>query len=215
MTQKIKKKNAKPSSRAWIHRQLHDPYVLKAKQQGYRARSAFKLLDIDKKYHLLTSGMAVVDLGAAPGGWSQVLAKRLHHKNQSGKIIAIDILPIDALSGVEILQGDFTQPESQKKILQLLKGRALNGVLSDMAMNTTGHQSTDHLRSMFLAEQATEFAITHLAKGGFFITKVFQGGAQKELLQKIKKIFLSVKHIKPDSSRKESPEIYLLAQGKL
>ncbi len=211
----IKNKKLKPSSRAWVQRQLHDPYVKMARQAGYRARSAFKLLEIDKQCKLLKSGQAVVDLGSAPGGWLQVLAQRINNQpHRPATIIAIDLLPTDPVAGTEILLGDFTKPEHQEKIVELLAGKKLDGVLSDMASNTTGHQSTDHLRTLFLVEQAAEFAIAHLATGGFFVAKVFQGGASGEILQKIKKSFRVVKHVKPASSRKESPEVYLVAQGK-
>ncbi|MDI9313626.1 MAG: RlmE family RNA methyltransferase [Hydrotalea sp.] len=210
---KVENRKLKSSSRAWVERQLHDPYVKQAKDMGYRARSAFKLLEIDKKCRLLNAGQAVVDLGAAPGGWSQVLRQKINNdKKNPAKIIAIDLLAMDPIPDVEFILGDFTRDESQSEIIALLGGKKLDGVLSDMAMNTTGHQSTDHLRTLFLAEQACDFAIAHLAPGGFFVTKVFQGGASGGLLQRIKKSFTTVKHIKPDSSRKESPEVYLVAQ---
>lgn len=208
MDKKIKTaKGRKPSSTRWIERQLNDPYVVKAKQQGYRSRAAFKLLEMDEKYKILKSGMAVVDLGAAPGGWCQVaLAKKCH------PIVAIDLLEMGEIAGVSFLQMDFMEEDAPAKLKASLGGLA-DVVLSDMAHNTTGHRDTDHLKIMALVEAAYEFATEILKPGGSFVAKVFQGGAESSLLARIKRDFAVTRHVKPPASRQDSSEKYLVATG--
>lgn len=201
-------KGRKLSSTLWLKRQINDPYVLEAQRRGYRSRSAFKLMQLDNKLKLLKPGMRVVDLGAAPGGWSQVLAKKV----AGGQIVATDIKEIESIPGVDFLQMDFTAPDAPDKIKALLKGPA-DLVLSDMAASATGHKQTDHLRIMALAEMAYDFARDILAPGGGFICKVLQGGTEKDLLEALKKNFKTVKHIKPKASRSDSSEIYVVALG--
>lgn len=196
------------SSRQWLQRQLNDPYVAAAKDEGYRSRAAFKLLQLDEKFHFLTNNMRVVDLGAAPGGWSQVVAE----KRGKGKLIALDLLPIKPIEGVSCLQMDFLADDAPDTIKTLLDGPA-DLVLSDMAPSTTGHARTDHIRIMALAEAAALFASEVLAPGGAFVCKFFQGGAEKELLDMLKQDFATVRHAKPAASRAESSETYLVAQG--
>lgn len=196
------------SSRQWLQRQLNDPYVAAAKDEGYRSRAAFKLLQLDEKFHFLKNDMRVVDLGAAPGGWSQVVAQR--HKQS--KIIALDLLPMKPIAGVECLQMDFLADDAPGKIRELLDGPA-DLVLSDMAPSTTGHARTDHIRIMALAEAAALFAHEVLASGGTFVCKFFQGGAEKEVLERLKRDFATVRHAKPAASRAESSETYLVALG--
>ncbi len=198
------------SSRRWLERQLNDPYVHQAKADGYRARSAYKLLEMDDKLKFLKPGAIVVDLGAAPGSWSQIAVQRLKGK---GRVIATDILPMDELPGAEFLQGDFTQNDVLEKLLEMVGGKKVNVVLSDMAANTTGQKSVDHINTIYLVELAWDFAQQVLAKNGVFISKVFQGGTEKNLLTELKKNFTSVKHVKPSASRKESPELYVVCTG--
>lgn len=200
-------KGRKTSSTRWLKRQLNDPYVEEAKKQGYRSRAAFKLKELDDKLSLLKSGMSVVDLGAAPGGWSQVAAQK-----GCTKIVAIDLLEIDEIPGVDFIQMDFMDNEAPDTLKEMLGGQA-DIVLSDIAPNTTGHKQTDHLRIMAVVEAAHLFAVEVLKPGGTFIAKVFQGGAQNDLVAQIKKDFASVKHVKPAASRKESSETYLVATG--
>ncbi len=197
------------SSRQWLQRQLNDPYVAAAKDEGYRSRAAFKLLQLDEQFRLLRPGMRVVDLGAAPGGWTQVVAAESGAK---GKLIAIDILPMGAIEGAEILHMDFLADDAPDKLKALLQGPA-DLVLSDMAPSTTGHSGTDHIRVMALAEAAAQFALEVLAPGGAFVCKFFQGGAEKQLLDQLRKNFAKVKHAKPAASRSGSSETYLVAQG--
>lgn len=198
------------SSRQWLQRHLNDPFVAAAQEQGYRSRAAFKLLQLDEKFGLLGSGLRVLDLGAAPGGWTQVAAKAIGKK--SGKLVAIDLLPMDPVEGVDILQMDFTSDDAPGKLKELLGGQA-DLVLSDMAPNTTGHAGTDHIRIMVLAEMAAHFAIDVLAPGGAFVCKFFQGGAEREILDLMKRHFSKIRHAKPLASRAESAETYLVAQG--
>jgi 23S rRNA (uridine2552-2'-O)-methyltransferase len=207
-TQRVKTgKGRKTSSTRWIARHLNDPYVQEAQKQGLRSRAAFKLMEMDKKLKIIKSGMRVVDLGAAPGGWSQVLSQRsLAH------IASIDILHMDPLPGVNFIQMDFTDNEAPAALKAIMGGMA-DLVLSDLSPNTTGHKQTDHLRMMGLVEMAWDFAAEVLKPNGAFIAKVFQGGTQDELLAKIKPRFATIKHIKPPSSRQESSEVYLVAQG--
>lgn len=200
--------NAKSgSSKKWLERQLSDPYVQKAKDAGYRARAAFKLLEIHEKTGLLKKGQRVADLGCAPGGWLQVLQQR-----GASEIVGIDLLPVEPLMGVHIVQGDVNAPEDVSQMLAGLSGKP-NLVLSDMAANTTGHRQTDHLRTVALVEMAVDFAVSHLEPGGAFCSKVFQGGATSNVLAALKHHFKTVKHIKPPSSRAGSPEIFVVATG--
>jgi 23S rRNA (uridine2552-2'-O)-methyltransferase len=203
----------KVSSTLWLQRQLHDPYVMAAKRDGYRSRAAYKLKELDEKYGLLKSGMRVVDLGAAPGGWSQVVAQSIFKKgNKTGQLVALDILPMDALDNVAIIHTDFTTPEAPDKIKALLQGEA-DLVLSDMAASTTGHNATDHLRIIALAEMAYAFAQEVLAPNGAFVCKLFHGGAEKTFLDQLKHDFKTVRHAKPPASRKGSAESYIVALG--
>ncbi len=201
------------SSKLWLERQLNDPYVAAAKREGYRSRAAYKLEEIAEKYGILKPGGVVVDLGAAPGGWSQVAAKLVKSEEGRGAVVALDILAFDAIPGVIVLQQDFSEPEADSRLLEALAGRKAGAVLSDMAAPTTGHRQTDHIRIMGLAEEALAFAIKVLAPGGAFLAKVFQGGSEKSLLDILKRDFATVRHIKPKASRAESPELYVLATG--
>ena len=200
------------SSRLWLERQHTDPYVVRARREGLRARAAFKLMQIDDKQHVLRLGARVVDLGAAPGSWSQVAAQRVGATQGRGRVIAVDVLDVAAIPGVEFLRLDFLDPDAPQTIKSLLAGPA-DVVLSDMAANTTGHSKTDHLKIMALAEAAAEFAREVLAPGGAFLCKVLQGGTEARLLSVLKRDFGSVRHIKPPASRAESAELYLLATG--
>jgi 23S rRNA (uridine2552-2'-O)-methyltransferase len=200
------------SSRLWLERQHTDPYVVRARREGLRARAAFKLMQIDDKQHVLRPGGRVVDLGAAPGSWSQVAAQRVGAMQGRGRVIAVDVLDVAAIPGVELLRLDLLDPDAPQTIKSLLAGPA-DVVLSDMAANTTGHSKTDHLKIMALAEAAAEFAREVLAPGGAFLCKVLQGGTEARLLSVLKRDFASVRHIKPPASRAESAELYLLATG--
>jgi 23S rRNA (uridine2552-2'-O)-methyltransferase len=202
----------KLSSKLWLERQLNDPYVAKAKAQGYRSRAAFKLLEIDDKYRLLKPGMTVVDLGAAPGGWSQIAAKRVGAADGKGKVVAIDLLEMPEIPGVTFAQLDFLAEDAPEKLIAMMGERA-DVVMSDMAANTTGHRKTDQLRMIGLVETAVAFAADVLNPGGTFVAKVFQSGADAELLAQLKRDFSSVKHVKPASSRQDSSERYVLATG--
>ena len=202
-------KSRKLSSRAWLERQLSDPYVARAKRDGLRSRAAYKLTEIDDKYKVFKSGSRVVDLGAAPGGWSEIAIKRVGAK---GRIIALDILDMKPIPGVEFLHLDFLDNAAPNRLKELLGGPA-DVVLSDMAANTTGHRQTDHLRIMALAEAAVQFAREVLAPNGVFLCKVLQGGTETNLLAELKRDFESVKHVKPPASRTDSAELYLLARG--
>lgn len=210
LKQRVKTANKRSlSSQKWLERQLNDPYVARAKREGYRSRAAFKLLEIDEKYHILKPGQRVVDLGAAPGGWSQIAAKKVGPK---GKVVGIDLLPIDPMAGVEFIQLDFLDESAPGKLIEMLGGPA-DVVMSDMAANTTGHKKTDHLRIIGLAEAAIYFAREILAPGGVFIAKVFQGGTENQLLTDLKRDFSVVRHVKPAASRADSAELYVLATG--
>ena len=200
------------SSKLWLERQLNDPYVARAKREGFRSRAVYKLTEIDDRQHFLKPGGRVVDLGAAPGGWSQIAAKRVGATEGRGRVVAIDILDMDAVAGVEFLKLDFLDPAAPGILKEKLGGKA-DVVLSDMAANATGHRKTDHLRIMALVEAAGEFAAETLAPGGAFIAKVLQGGTEGELLASLKRNFASVKHIKPAASRSDSSELYVLATG--
>jgi 23S rRNA (uridine2552-2'-O)-methyltransferase len=198
------------SSQRWLARQLNDPYVARAKREGYRSRAAFKLAEIDAKHHLLKLGARVIDLGAAPGGWSQVAARRVGATEGRGRVVALDVLPMDAIPSVEFLRLDFLAPEAPDQLKFLLGGPA-DVVLSDMAANATGHRKTDHLKIMALAEAASDFAREVLAPGGAFLCKVLHGGTEAQLLAALKRDFASVRHVKPAASRADSAELYLLA----
>lgn len=197
------------ASQRWLTRQLNDPYVRAAKERGFRSRAAFKLLEMDERLHLLKPGMRVVDLGAAPGGWTQVVVNAVGPR---GQVVAIDILPMDPVPGATVLQGDFQEQEAEDRTMAAMGGKA-DVVLSDMAPNTTGHQATDHLRIMGLAEIALDFARRVLAPGGAFVAKVLQGGTEKEMLATLKRDFAAVRHLKPPASRKDSAELYVVATG--
>lgn len=195
------------ASQLWLVRQLNDPYVQAAKAQGFRSRAAFKLIELDDRFKLIRKGARVVDLGAAPGGWSQVAVQR-----GAAKVVGVDLLPTEPLAGAHIIQGDFTDADMPDRLDTLLNGPA-DLVVSDMAPNTTGHNATDHLRIMGLAEMALDFAIQVLAEGGGFVTKVFQGGSERDMLARLKTHFTTVRHAKPPASRKESSELYVVATG--
>jgi len=199
-------KKRKISSTRWLERQLNDPYVDKAKTDGYRSRAAYKILEIDKKINLFKKGMKILDLGTAPGGWSQVAAAR------GCTVVAIDLLAIDEIPGVDFVQMDFMDNAAPDKLKDMLGGLA-DVVLSDLAPNTTGHKQTDHIRIMAVVEAAYYFSKEILKPGGIFVAKVLQGGTQNTLLAEMKKDFKTIKHIKPPASRKESSEQYLVAQG--
>jgi 23S rRNA (uridine2552-2'-O)-methyltransferase len=202
----------KLSSKLWLERQLNDPYVAKARREGYRSRAAYKLIEIDDKYRLLKPGMSVVDLGAAPGGWSQIAARRVGAADGKGKVVAIDLLEMPEIAGVSFAQLDFLEPDAPEKLTAIMGGRA-DVVLSDMAANTTGHRKTDQLRILGLVEGAAAFASEVLKPGGTFLAKVFQSGADAELLAQLKRDFACVRHVKPASSRQDSSERYVLAMG--
>jgi len=203
----------RPSSTRWLQRQLNDPYVAEARRLGYRSRAAFKLLQLDERFHLLAPGRRVVDLGAAPGGWTQVaVAKVMATGKPTGRVVAIDLSPMDAVPGATVLQLDGRAVEAPAAIMAALGGPA-DVVLSDMAPPATGHAQTDHLRIIALAEAAHDCATRLLAPGGSFVCKVLQGGAQGDLLASLKRDFASVRHVKPAASRSDSSEVYLVATG--
>jgi 23S rRNA (uridine2552-2'-O)-methyltransferase len=206
---RVKDKRKTQSSRKWLERQLNDPYVARAKREGYRSRAAFKLIEIDDKHRLFRPGARVADLGAAPGGWSQVAAKRV---GANGHVVGIDILEMDELPGVEFAKIDFLDPEAPDRLKAMLGGPA-DVVLSDMAANATGHRQTDHLKIMALVEAAAQFAGEVLKPGGSFLSKVIQGGTEGALLAALKRDFATVKHVKPAASRSDSAELYVLATG--
>jgi len=210
LKQRVKTANKRSlSSQKWLERQLNDPYVARAKREGYRSRAAYKLLEIDEKYKILKPGQKIVDLGAAPGGWSQIAAKVVGPK---GKVVGIDLLPIDPMPGVEFIELDFLDESAPGRLIEMLGGPA-DVVMSDMAANTTGHKKTDHLRIIGLAEAAIYFAREILAPGGAFIAKVFQGGTENQLLADLKRDFAVVRHVKPAASRTDSAELYVMATG--
>ncbi len=210
LTVRVKRgKGRSTSSRRWLERQLKDPYVQAAKRDGYRGRAAYKLIELDQKLNLLKPGLRLLDLGAAPGAWLQVAAKSLGPK---GRLVGVDLLPIDPLPGVETIVGDATEPEVQRQAIAALGGPA-DLVLSDMAAAATGHGPTDHLKTMALAEAALDVAEEVLAPGGAFVAKVLQGGGERDFLERLKQGFASVRHVKPPASRKDSRELYVVAQG--
>jgi 23S rRNA (uridine2552-2'-O)-methyltransferase len=205
------------SSTQWLQRQLNDPYVARAKAEGLRSRAAFKLTEIDDRYRLLKSGHVIVDLGAAPGGWCQVAAERIGLKQGRGRVVGIDLLEIEPIPGVDLLLMDFTEDDAPAALLSTLGldegARGVDGVLSDMAANTVGHKRTDHLKIIALAEMALAFARDVLKPGGYFLTKLFQGGETHELVTDLKRDFAVVRHVKPAASRADSSEVYVLATG--
>jgi 23S rRNA (uridine2552-2'-O)-methyltransferase len=208
MDQRVKTaRGRKISSTLWLKRQLNDPYVKLAKIKGYRSRAAFKLSELNEKFDLLQPGITVVDLGAAPGGWSQIAIEE-----KVGQLIGIDILPMEAMAGAEFIELDFMDDKAPDVLKKMLGGRA-DLVMSDLAANTTGHRKTDHMRTVALVEAAADFALQVLKPGGNFVSKVFQGGAEGNLLNLLKSRFDTVRHAKPKSSRAGSPEMYLVAKG--
>lgn len=210
--QKVKKGKLKASSRRWLERHINDPYVQRAKLEGYRARAAFKLLEIDEKHQILKGARRVIDLGAAPGSWSEIAAKVTGSTEEDVRVAAIDFLEVAPIAGVKILQLDFLDDDAPRLLMEAVGGTP-NLVMSDMAAPTTGHQKTDHLRTMHLCEVAAYFAVEVLAEGGHFLAKTFQGGTERDLLNMLKQNFRQVLHIKPASSRSESVEMFLLAKG--
>jgi 23S rRNA (uridine2552-2'-O)-methyltransferase len=202
----------KLSSKLWLERQLNDPYVAQAKRDGLRSRAAYKLIEIDDKYHFLKPGITVVDLGAAPGGWSQIAAKRVGAASGKGKVVAIDLLEMPEIVGVTFAQLDFLADDAPARLIEMMDGHA-DVVMSDMAANTTGHRKTDQLRMVGLVEAAAAFAAEVLKPGGTFLAKTFQSGADAELMTQLKRDFTSVRHVKPASSRQDSSERYVLAMG--
>lgn len=200
----------KKSSTQWLQRQLNDPYVLKAKEEGYRSRATYKLVELDEKFSLLKPGMTVVDLGAAPGGWTQVALQKV---GKNGRVIALDINPFDEIPGAIMLEQDFMAEEAPDVIIEALEGRKADLVMSDMAAPSCGHAPTDHLRIMALCEAALDFALDVTAPGGHFVAKVLKGGSEKSLLDLMKKHYTTVKHAKPPASRSDSAEAYVVAMG--
>jgi len=207
------KKSRKPSSARWLERQLNDPYVARARREGYRSRSAYKLSEIDDRFGLLRAGKRVVDLGAAPGGWSQVASARVKSAASKPSVVALDLLPMDPIAGVSILEVDFLDDGATSVIASALDGARPDIIMSDMAAPTTGHRRTDALRTENLYEAAAAFAVETLAPGGHFLAKVFRGGAEATMLADLKRHFDAVVHVKPKASRQESVELYLLARN--
>lgn len=195
------------SSAKWLERQLNDPFVQKAKAEGWRSRAAFKLIELDERFHFLKRGAKVIDLGCAPGGWVQVAIQR-----GASQVVGVDLLPVDPVSGAELIQADFTDPAIGPRLMTMMGGKP-DVVLSDLAHNTVGHRQTDHLKIMSLLEMASDFALANLKSGGAFAAKAFQGGETEDLLLKLKLRFDNVKHFKPKSSRADSSEIYIVATG--
>ena len=210
--QKVKKSKLKASSRRWIERHINDPYVQRAKTEGFRARAAYKLLEIDEKHHILRGARRIIDLGAAPGSWSQIAAKVTNSTDDDVRVAAIDFLEMAPVPGVRFFQMDFLNDEAPALLRDALDGPP-DLVVSDMAAPTTGHKRTDHLRTMYLCEVAAHFAVETLAEGGHFLAKTFQGGAENDLLTMLKQNFSQVVHIKPAASRSESVEMFVLAKG--
>lgn len=206
-------KRRKISSTRWLERQLNDPYVAAAKREGYKSRAAFKLIEIDDQYGLLKPGNVIVDLGAAPGGWSQVAAARVKAASGQGAVVAMDLTDIDPIPGVIFLHGDFMDDSAPDRLIKALDGRRADAVISDMATPATGHRQTDHMRIMGLCETALDFAAQVLAPNGSFLCKVLQGGTANDMLATMKREFKSVKHVKPKASRADSAELYVLATG--
>lgn len=207
------KKKRKLSSQLWLKRQEKDPYVTKAKKEGYKSRAAFKLIELNDQFNFLMPGQTIVDLGAAPGGWTQIASQKVKASENMGRVIALDILEMEPIPGADIFQMDFTNHDDFAKFEEYIGKTRIDCVLSDMAPNTTGHKQTDHLRIMTLAELALDFAIQHLSPQGTFIAKIFQGGGNDSFQKKLKIYFSSVKNVKPPSSRKESSELYVVCTG--
>ncbi len=213
LTKKPKKdKTRKSSSTRWIGRQLNDPYVMETHKRGYKSRAAFKLLQINEKYKFLLPGLSVIDLGCAPGGWLQIASQKVLSLGGKEKVVGVDLLPTDAIAGCVSIIGDISDQNVADKLISILKCKP-NIILSDMAANTTGHRKTDHIRTTYLLETALNFALENLEKKGVFLAKCFKGGAEIEALSLMRKHFLKVNHIKPDASRKESVEGYVIALG--
>ncbi len=215
-TMRVRVKTArkrKNSSTKWLERQLNDPYVVQAKRDGYRSRAAYKLLEMDEKHKFFKKGMSIVDLGAAPGSWSQIAAKRVGSLSEKPLVVGIDYLDVEPIPGVTLIKMDFLDDEAPDALMAALGGKKPDFVMSDMAAPTTGHRQTDHIRTLHLCEVALDFALQNLNEGGDFLAKVFRGGAEQGLLDGLKKNFKKVHHIKPPASRKESPELYVLAKG--
>ena len=205
-------KGRKKSSTAWLQRQLNDPYVIEAKKQGYRGRAAFKIIELNEQFHFFKKGARVVDLGAAPGGWTQVAVQKTGSTPEKPLVFGIDILPMAPVAGAELLHMDFTDEKAPETLKNLMGGPA-DVVMSDMAANTTGVPSVDHLRTMNLIELAYDFALQVLLPGGWFIAKIFAGGTDNQFLAQMKRNFQLVKHVKPPASRKDSVEYYVVAKG--
>lgn len=211
---RVKTARRRPAaSTRWLDRQLNDPYVAEARRLGYRSRAAFKLIELDDRLRLLRPGQTVVDLGAAPGGWTQVALERTRAAETGGRIVALDRIAIDPIPGAEILLGDFLDPETTTRLESAVGAAAVDLVLSDLSPATTGHKATDHLRIVALAEDALEFAERVLKPGGSLVAKVFRGGADGDLLKRVRARFETVRHIKPPASRADSAETYLVARG--
>lgn len=208
MHTRVKNKKLDESSRNWMKRHLNDPYVARARADGYRARAAYKLIELNDEFHFLKKGMKVIDLGAAPGGWAQVAVQR-----GASAVVGVDLLPIEPLPGATFFELDLLDEDTPAVLMEALGG-APDIVLSDMAANTTGHARTDQIRTGALADAAASFALAHLAPGGTFVTKAFQGGLDGELLTRLKQGFATVKHAKPPASRAESSEVYVVAMGR-
>ena len=206
-------KGRKLSSTRWLQRQLNDPYVQRAKDEGLRSRAAFKLIEMDDQYKLIKPGMTIVDLGAAPGGWSQIAAKRCQSETGKGQVVAIDISEMEPIPGVEVIHLDFMDESAPDRLKTTLKDGAADIVMSDMAAPSTGHKQTDHLRIIGLAEAGLEFALEVLKPDGVFLAKVLQGGTEQQLLTQMKKNFKKTRHVKPDASRADSSELYVMATG--
>ena len=206
-------KGRKIGSTLWLQRQLNDPYVAQAKAEGFRSRAAYKIKELDERYKIFKKGQRIVDLGAAPGGWSQIAAPIVGSTPERPLIVGIDFLEMDPIDGVIFLKKDFTDDDAPQALIDALGGHKVDVVMSDMAAPTTGHRATDHLRIIGLVEMAAEFAIDVLAPGGTFVAKVFQGGTEHELLALLKRHFASTLHAKPKASRQESAETYLIARG--
>jgi len=206
-----KKSGLKESSRRWLQRHLNDPYVQRSKAEGFRSRAAYKLIEIDDRHKILKPGLRVIDLGAAPGGWTQVAVQRTRSSPEEPRVVAIDYLGMDAAPGAVVLQMDFLEADAPARLLDALGGEGPDVVMSDMAAPTTGHRQTDHVRTMALCEAAAEFALEVLKPGGHFLAKTFQGGTENELLARLKRAFRVVHHVKPPASRDESAELFLLA----
>nr|WP_321444933.1 RlmE family RNA methyltransferase [uncultured Cohaesibacter sp.] len=214
--EKVRVKTARgrrSSSTRWLQRQLNDPYVQRAKQEGFRSRSTFKLIEMDDRFQFLKPGMRVVDLGCAPGGWCDIAARRVNSSSDNPLVVGIDYLGMDPLPGVTVLLKDFLDDDAPDVLMEALGGHPPDIVLSDMAAPTTGHKQTDHLRTVHLFEVAAQFAKENLRPGGVFLSKVFKGGTENDMLAELKRDYQTVSHIKPPASRKESPEMYVFAKG--